>query len=748
MLRCVRMLWRSVWPDLLPLAALTAVVVFAVGHYISDRFQGGGDSLWYYGLLTDVLHQVRAGTFPVYVGQTNASWNGYPAALLPGFLLSGLAIDTVTFGRLSVVEVMQLVGVWSLWAGALTCYFCLKTFIPAYRWLAAAMASVYVCCPALLSLLTAGDMYPALSTTPYYPLLLYGLIRGARRADAVGVAFVGGALAALWMCHAGVALWCSTGTALFLAGHAVLSGHFWRTSRFSVCAATLFLVLGCWYFGTVFALGIHRNHTFNHHHQKDAPVFVTGGYYADVVASVVEKSVPKTYLPLPTDFDAHAVQQLGYSVLALLGFAALVATRVRSLELRLLVAGAAILFVSTVPIPQFTKAFWGNLPRPFLITETWPMTRFGILISGATVFAVALATERLLPPGGGRLLVALRPTAPDATLARRRVLPLRAVLAVLAVAGAVGVGYSLREIGTIHAWVPPNRAVQPQAALLTRPENQPLSVFNWVTFRDPRFEGRDNVKDLYLYDRVLSNDGGVLASNLEAAQRGATEPFTVEGNPAEAVTPDGGLRPVAKFRIEPRRHYLLTLHTEPQNADCWFHVAGGTLWHVHRVPFNGLRPQDAVIPVWTTADEPQVVRVSVAVVKRVGPEPAAVRVEVKSLIGFDPEALPVKVKSLMPYTVAVRTDGPSHLETHRQFVPGYEAWVNGERVELTRSPDGMLLVPLAAGENEVKLVYRGPLLARVGFVVSAIGWLGLLSFTIWRVGRLRPLSIDRPHDLR
>jgi hypothetical protein len=90
------------------------------------------------------------------------------------------------------------------------------------------------------------------------------------------------------------------------------------------------------------------------------------------------------------------------------------------------------------------------------------------------------------------------------------------------------------------------------------------------------------------------------------------------------------------------------------------------------------------------------------------------------------------VLSLMPYTAAAWADRPCGLETHRQFVPGYEAWVNGERVEPTRSPDGMLVVPLREGENEVRLVYRGPFRARVAFAVSAIGWLALLCYAAYR----------------
>lgn len=732
MLRCARALGRLA-AELAPLAALTAVVLYAVGSYTTDQFQGGGDALWYYTLMADAVQQARAGVFPVSVGQTNASWNGYPTALLPGFLYTGLAIDVVTGRRLSAVQVQQLVGVWGLWAGAVSAYYCLRSLLPARRWLAAALACVYVCSPALMALLTAGDMYPGLSTAPYFPLLLHGLIRGARRGDAVGVAFVGAALALLWMCHAGIALWCSTGTALFLAGHAVLSGHFWRTSRFSLFAAALFLVLSSWYFGTVFSLGIHRAHTFNQY-QPGGPTVFTGAAFGDALAGIVERAAPKWYRPLPTVFDDYAAQQFGYTVLALLGFAAVAATRVRSLELRLLVAGGLVLLMAVLPIPRYTWFFWAHLPRPFLVTENCPTARFGVILGGITVFAVALVVERL--SGGGGASLCLRRTAPGGA-ARRYALPARWVCAAGAVAVAVGVAYSLSEIGTIRAWVIPGRPAG-QAGPLVRPENQPLSVFNWLTFKDPRTDGVRNVKDLYLYDRVLAKDGSVLASNGDTAERGAPAPFAAERSVTAA--PDDGPRPLVRFRVEPGRHYLLTVRADPRNADYWFRVAGGTLGHVHRPPFNGMRPQAVVIPVWTTAAEPQDVCVSVACARGYDPGPTAVRAEVVSLVAFDQEALPVRVRSLMPYTATLRADRPADLETHRQFVPGYEAWVNGARVEPARAANGMLQVPLVAGENEVKLVYRGPPLSRAALVVSAVAWLGLFGFAARRaVVGCRPL---------
>jgi hypothetical protein len=145
-----------------------------------------------------------------------------------------------------------------------------------------------------------------------------------------------------------------------------------------------------------------------------------------------------------------------------------------------------------------------------------------------------------------------------------------------------------------------------------------------------------------------------------------------------------------------------------------------------------VKPQDVLIAVWTTGGEPHEVRVSAECSGREDddPTPPAARVSVVSLVRFDPAALPVRVRSLRPYTADVLADGPGLLETHRLFVPGYEARVNGEPVEPTRSADGMLLVPLRDGENEVVLTYHTPPLARAGLAISAVGWLAGLAFAV------------------
>jgi hypothetical protein len=731
MVRCAAAVWRAVAADLLPLAVLAAVAVYAVWPLLGDdRFSGRPDACWYLGVLNDARAQARAGTLPVGVGQSAAAWNGYPPALMPGLVYTALAIDLLTAGHLSTVGLLHATGAACVWGGALSAYLALRHLSGGRRWLAAALAALYVCCPAVLSILLASDMYPATVAVPLFPLLLLGL---ARRPDAPGAVLVGGALAALWMAHAGVALWCSTGTALFLATRAVLAGPFWVGVWFSARAAAVFFVLSAWFFATVLSLGLHRSHTMNKSAEGGPlPFAVTGDEYAAVVTWVLDRVAERAYRPLPADYDVLAMQQMGYALLGVLGLSAAAAVWGRSAELRLLAGGAALLILSVTPVGPATRQFWAHLPRPFLVTEWWPMLRFGILIAGMTVCAAAVAA-RHWPPADARLAFRFG--------RGRAAIPVRAVNAVVAVALAAGVAYSLHQVGRLHDWTrdwPSGERV----AVLARPENQPLHWCNWLTLRDPRGDGREtNVKDPVLYDRVLSPNGAVVACNRTVARGGPPVPYD---GPAGAISlaPADGTRPVARFAVEPGWHYLLTLHIDPRNADARFPVEGGTVNRLHVPPLNGVKPQDVLIPVWTTGGTPHGVRVSAECVGRDGPEPPAVRVSVRSLVRYDPATLPVRVRALRPYTADVCVDRPALLETHRQFVPGYEARVNGEPVEPTRSADGMLTVPLRDGKNEVVLTYRVPPLARAGLAISAAGWLAALAFAVAQFRRRH--SAERP----
>jgi hypothetical protein len=132
------------------------------------------------------------------------------------------------------------------------------------------------------------------------------------------------------------------------------------------------------------------------------------------------------------------------------------------------------------------------------------------------------------------------------------------------------------------------------------------------------------------------------------------------------------------------------------------------------------------LPVWTSVPQTQTVAVSLRGRPVVAGRELAAGASFLGLSAYRADLLPVQVRSLLPYRAGVTTDrGDTFLETHRQFVPGYRAYVNGVRTPVARSAAGMAVVPLRAGHNEVELVYHGTRAMRVAFTVSALSWFGL-----------------------
>jgi hypothetical protein len=87
-------------------------------------------------------------------------------------------------------------------------------------------------------------------------------------------------------------------------------------------------------------------------------------------------------------------------------------------------------------------------------------------------------------------------------------------------------------------------------------------------------------------------------------------------------------------------------------------------------------------------------------------------------------------------TIRANLDAPGYLVLADTWYPGWQATVDGERVEFLRANYAFRAVPLDAGDHIIEMLYR-PLSVRLGIVVSlgvlvmvAVGWVSLA----WRSG--------------
>ena len=274
-------------------------------------------------------------------------------------------------------------------------------------------------------------------------------------------------------------------------------------------------------------------------------------------------------------------------------------------------------------------------------------------------------------------------------------------------------------------------------------------------------------------DRPLSTDDPVLRNSLHQSAAGAPLP-TIHNDillpyridrPGDAVPQPERLGagyvpvhardgwPIMRFNVEPGKRYVLTVEYWTRNYRGAIRLDGETIHRTTPLPEHTGGPQGVRglrLFVCDASTRPQVVEVSL-VGRATSAEPdGGVYCGPVGLSAYRPDDLPIRVSSLAPYTAVVRVDGSEgFVVTHRRFVPGYRALVNGKRAHTFRSADGNVAVQLPHGTNEVQLRYRGTTAMRVGFVVSALTALGLAVAAVrsgWRSLRLRNAPVRAESD--
>jgi hypothetical protein len=98
---------------------------------------------------------------------------------------------------------------------------------------------------------------------------------------------------------------------------------------------------------------------------------------------------------------------------------------------------------------------------------------------------------------------------------------------------------------------------------------------------------------------------------------------------------------------------------------------------------------------------------------------------------FEPVDHLIELRSLVPFSAVVKADHNSILETPRVDVPGYHATVNGSEVAIVRTGEGLVGVPVTTGTNNVRIVYRGPMVLRLTYGISMATWLAIGAFLMW-----------------
>lgn len=682
---------------------LVAVVTFVFHPFASGNARGADDARYYATFLSDALVQFRQGVFPVFVGQSEYQFNGgvVPIRIAPAFQYAGGLLDMLTGRTLGPLAMQNLLIALTALAGAAGSYACLRrtTLSASVAWM---LAVLFLTCPGVLSLVFVSDLYMSWLTAPWVPVVLYLCCRSFSTGGARLFAVLGFSLGITWWMHAPVALWLT-----LLASGLQLARLIWRRPAWRLLSAEL--AAGSIAFLTTAAYPLASGMLY----PVDPAIGASGGFVvpAPNILHQLLDTFPAVWLPVSTFGRVISDFQIGYGLLAV-GLVVLPAAwRTRRIELRGLVVAAALLLLLLVPVPRLNLFLWELVPEMIrVVTNTWVMQRLYLLLAGCLVLLA------------GATWASTRPSA---------------WLHWVLVAACCWSGLETTKfIRGSRAIIGPREKVS--TSLL--PENITLTRYSYGLFAVKPAYFTHGVTDPVLENRFLAADlHTVTGGNQSAASRLARA-----GKSSEHILTRSGEVPalLTSFTLRPGRRYLAELVTSADPfPTATLIMKGATMERIYGLPEYGESRSFGLggerIPFFalhTSSAREEIVNVQLFPADQAGLSELDGGVRLR-LSEYDAAALPVQIRSWIPYTATVRTDDSVWLETPRMYQAGYVAGVNGQPVEVRRSAQGLVSVPVPAGISEVEIRYVAPagLLAAFWLSLGAIGaGLAVALVTGWR----------------
>jgi hypothetical protein len=668
-------------------ALLLLCALWLMRGFAGSTLRGAADARWYAMNLADMIAQVRAGVFPVWVGQSVYQFNGAisPLRVAPAFHYLGALLDILTFRRLGIFALLNLLLTLLGVAGMATAYLSLRALLRDRKWLAAGLAALFLASPGVVGIPYNGDLYLSWTTLPMIPLIWFATVRSFKdRGKLTTLALLGACLGFCWWGHTPIALW---STLIAFVAQAVRIGVQWKggiawTSL--LASAVVFSAIAAYPVGSVLLYPAEPNY-----HADSFQLALAGN-----IVDFIRDTFPATILPLSANGRSLGDFQLGYSLWAVLllclGSLRGAWRTVNAVPL----LWAAFLALLLLPIPGIVPALWTAMPA-FLrnITGNWPMPRLCLLLAASTVFGAAACASSGSMGSGAR----------------------RHWLSILV---AIGCVWSLSEADKFSAGSRQSVAAPESAVDLLRPENVQLTRYSYGFF--PHFPTLPStfthgVANPELENRLLSTDmtQTVVANTDAALAAGAIQasgdfhwhPFG-QSNHADLSQ---------ELRIEPGKFYLLKFDfADPDAIHGVLQFEGPHLFREYGLPehggsraFGAGGAHSKVLPLWTTG-QAQDIDVSFYPATPVTEEQPSPPVAHVQLFSYDRESLPVRVDDWIPYKARVRSPVPAWLETPRVFQTGYVAWVNNQPATVRSSPEALVSVSVPAGDSSVELAYAAP----------------------------------------
>ncbi len=702
--------WAPRAAEALRILAALGAGAFALAPFLHDGIMGGDDAKWYTAVVADHVEQWRMGLWPVFVGQTHFAAIGtvLPLRVAPYLQHLTVALDLATGRTLSPYLLLNLAVFLSGCAGGLSAYLCLGSMLPGRRPEALLLALLYVWCPGVIGLPYTGQLFMSEMTLPFLPMVFAGVYRIFRRDDFSGWALAAAGCAGCWLAHSPIGLWASIAGFVALAARWA-SGLGWTRAELvrAALAAALFAALCGYVFVSVSVLAA----TEPAHTQRD------------VLLMNVRNTFPAVLLPVSHNASEVSDLQPGWALFAL-ALAGCVAAWARGgAASRCLSLAALLLLCLALPVPGINAWLWQALPQAVVdATNAAPTQRLYAILAACTV----------------TLSAALLAALPGAR---------RPVLAALALAAAWS-AWELRPF-LLRGSLISNSKARSEEALL--PENLLMTPFSlgMLSYQNRFFSY--GVMDFALEQRVLGPDlHTYIVSNVRSIApqqdfgRRAESPRLPHA--FEGTSPPGEriwVMLTPGLTLRPGRRYLLPVEFPAGQPPVGIlQLKGDGFIREYSLPASGMpfafgasTLSSRVIPLSSSSSKP--LDVTVAFINQ---DPGADLARYHDfarydLIEYDPKDLPIRLESLAPYKAQVRSPAAGWLETFRYYTPGWTATVNGAQAPVRRSWNGLVAVPVGAGESEVRVTFRPPAALLASYWTTWVAWAALAFYGILRLGR-------------
>lgn len=679
---------------------LAGAATWFIHPFATSNQVGAGDALWYANMLADFVLQLRAGIFPVFVGQTEFAFNGavYPLRVAPLYQHLAGFLDLLTGRQLGFFALQHLCVVVMGYAGIFSCYFCLTRINSRYRWEATALAMLYLSCPGLLGTIYTQDQYMTWMTVPFVPVAVLGLVKSFAEDSVRAQIVLAAGLAALWLAHAPIALWLT----LIAAGLQLvrlLSIHRNKSSWLrGAVGAGAFIALGHYPFVSVATIQL-----------PGTTSAVSGALpRAELIPANIKESFPATLLPLSDHARALSDLQLGYGLwLVFFSATAVWFYRCRPPALAGLVLAAAGLLLLLFPFPG-NAWVWEHFPTTLTrLTYYWPMQRFYLVVAG------------LLTAGGYVAICAL-------DVSRPRV---RMIVATILI---VACSWSIWES---RQWVAAGKE-RTSSSMLTaqrmRPENRLLMNHAYGLFSQLPDSFSNGALDPLNENQLRTPKGDIIPPSVSnGSQQNGALTGTIDENP-------GILKLSPLFRLDSGARYKLTFTFARSDYQGILQLVGRTFFREYALPSSGeaaafgSHPGNSHI-LWLWSSDPKGDEVAIKFI------PTAPGVKPASFTAFGqftfekahPTTTLVQTHSLLPYQVTVKAPSDSWLQTPRMAARDYHATVDGVSTQTRRASDGLLWVAVPSGEHFVKVVFVAPIALRLAYWLSLLAWCAITGAVIY-----------------